>query len=91
KSKKGVGTQKCAVLLVCFIVGTRLLLFTGRGRVWVWELLSRKKKTGWGGVLVKKEKLKLCGGGFSPATPEWLSLNAPLSMARALRAIAFSP
>jgi len=30
-------------------------------------------------------------GGFPPATPEWLSLNAPLSMARALRAIAFNP
>ncbi|MCY0807403.1 hypothetical protein, partial [Enterobacter cloacae complex sp. 2022EL-00747] len=58
---------------------------------WWCGLHSRKKKTGGAAVLPKKKNGWHCGGGFSPATPEWLSLNAPLSMARALRAIAFNP
>ncbi|WP_207519790.1 hypothetical protein, partial [Enterobacter hormaechei] len=50
---------------------------------------ARRGGEAFNGLLEARERGVLGGGG--PASPEWLSLNAPLSMARALRAIAFNP
>ncbi|KTQ67989.1 hypothetical protein NS19R_16860, partial [Enterobacter hormaechei subsp. xiangfangensis] len=62
----------------------------GGARLVVWAALKKGKKRAGGGVGLRKKTLGVWGGG-APASPEWLSLNAPLSMARALRAIAFNP
>jgi len=82
---------KRTLLLGLFLICTTLLIFTWMVRDSLCELHFRQEKTELAAVLAYEEKRWRYGGGSSPASPEWLSLNAPLSMARSLRAIAFSP
>ncbi|MCK0952143.1 hypothetical protein MX050_18865, partial [Enterobacter hormaechei subsp. steigerwaltii] len=74
-----------------FRIVTPLLSATVVGRHSLGCLQHKQKKTGRPACFLNQEKFLRLGGVFPPATPEWLSLNAPLSMARALRAIAFNP
>ncbi len=82
---------KRTLLLGLFLICTTLLIFTWMVRDSLCELHFRQEKTELAAVLAYEAKNVSGIGGFFPASPEWLRLNAPLSMARALRAIAFSP
>lgn len=82
---------KRTLLLGLFLICTTLLIFTWMVRDSLCELHLDRRKQSWRQCWLTKQNVSGIGGGGSPASPEWLSLNAPLSMARALRAIAFSP
>ncbi len=82
---------KRTLLLGLFLICTTLLIFTWMVRDSLCELHFRQEKTELAAVLAYEANVSGIGGESFPASPEWLRLNAPLSMARALRAIAFSP
>ena len=82
---------KRTLLLGLFLICTTLLIFTWMVRDSLCALHFRQEKTELAAVWLTKQNVSGIGGGNFLASPEWLSLNAPLSMARFLRAIAFSP
>lgn len=82
---------KRTLLLGLFLNCTTLLIFTWMVRDSLCELHFRRRKQSWQQCWLTKQNVSGMGGESSPAPPEWLSLNAPLSMARIVRAIAFSP
>ncbi len=81
---------KRTLLLGLFLICTTLLIFTGWCVTRCVSCTSDRRKQSWRQCWLTKQNVSGIGG-FFPASPEWLRLNAPLSMARALRAIAFNP
>lgn len=81
---------KRTLLLGLFLICTTLLIFTWMVRDSLCDCTSDRRKRSWRQCWLTKQNVSSIGGKFSPPLQKWLSLNAPLSMARALRAIALT-